>query len=152
MRLCSRLFSGVVLVAAVGALLGCGGGGGPTNGTPPPPPPPPPPAVPGADVTINLSGEAFVDPQGRRNTEATVTINVGQTVGWTNSDGFTHSVTSGEGTNGTDGDGLPAGAAAFDRELGSGDSTTITFEIAGTYTYYCRFHPTTMFNATIIVQ
>lgn len=153
-----KWFSGAVIGAMVAAVAACGGDGtGPGNGQPPPappPPPPPPPAtVPGADVTINMEGIAFIDPDGNRNQNATVTISVGQTVGWANNDAEAHTVTSGEGMNGQDGDGLPAGATAIaSGTLDPGDDFTQTFDVAGTYTYFCEFHPTDMFDATIIVE
>ncbi len=151
-----KWLSGAVIGATVAVFAACGGDGtGPVNGQPPPapPPPPPPPAsVPGADVTIDMQGIAFIDPDGNRNGNATVTIQVGQTVGWVNNDAEPHTVTSGEGINGQDGDGLPAGAAAFDEDVAIGESITITFDVAGTYTYFCEIHPTDMFNATIIVE
>lgn len=150
-----RSWSGAVLAVAVAVATACGGEG-PTDGTPPPPAPPPPapppPMVPGADVTINVDDIAFIDPDGGRNENATVTIQVGQTVGWENNDDVAHTVTSGEGVGGSDGDGLPAGAEAFDMPLGIGDEITITFDVAGTYTYFCEIHPGQMFNATIIVE
>lgn len=153
-----KWLSGAVIGATVAAFAACGGDGtGPTNGQPPPPPPPPPapppPVVPGTDVTINIDNIAFIDPDGGMNTNATVTIDVGQTVGWVNNDSEFHTVTSGEGLNGNDGDGLPEGAEAVaSGNLAPGDEFAHTFEVAGTYTYFCEFHPTQMFNATIIVQ
>ena len=98
---------------------------------------------------------AFVDPQGRRNENASVTIQVGQTVRWRYvSDGVTnHTVTSGEGQSGADGDGVPDGAEGFDSgNLNPGDTFEFTFETAGTWTYFCQVHPTDMFDATVIVE
>lgn len=153
-----KWLSRAVVGATVVAFAACGGDGtAPTNGQPPPAPPPPPPppaAVPGADVTIDIDEIAFIDPDGNRNQNASVTIDVGQTVGWVQNDNTSHTVTSGEGVAGQDGDGLPEGAMAIaSGTLAPGaDPFTHTFEVAGTYTYYCEFHPSDMFNATIIVQ
>lgn len=108
--------------------------------------------VPDADVTIVVDNVAFIDREGRQNEDATVTIQVGQTVGWRNDDQVAHTVTSGEGVQGQDGDGLPAGATAFDESLSIGQSVAITFDVAGTYTYFCRVHPNIMINATVIVE
>lgn len=154
-----RSWSGAVLAVTVAVLAACGGES-PTNGTPPPPAPPPPapppapppPSIPGADVVVTVDNVAFIDPDGNQNQNSTVTISVGQTVGWSNEDNVAHTVTSGEGIGGNDGDGLPEGADAFDMQLGIGEEVTITFDVAGTYTYFCGVHPSQMFDATIIVE
>lgn len=104
----------------------------------------------------NGDGFAFVDPQGRRNENATVTIQVGQTVRWRyeQSGATNHTVTSGEGQSGSEGDGVPEGASeALDSgALNPGDTFEFTFETAGTWTYFCEFHPTDMFNSTVVVE
>lgn len=107
-------------------------------------------------VVDNGEGFAFVDPEGRRNENATVTIQVGQTVRWRyeQSGAVNHTVTSGEGQAGADGDGVPEGA---EEELDSGtlspgDTYEFTFQTAGTWTYWCEFHPSDMFNATVVVE
>lgn len=60
---------------------------------------------------------------------ATLTIAVGDTVTWTNSDPVVHTATAGSG--------------AFDSgDLDTGESYSVTFTIAGTYDYLCTPHPT----------
>lgn len=136
----------VAAFASMFAVVSCGssdpvGGGNPPA---PPPPPPPPPAVPGADVTVGIEDNAFVDPAGGRNANAVVTIQPGQTVGWRNGGVLQHTVTSMS---------VPAGAVAFDSgNLGNDDTFTVTPTVAGTYTYRCDNHPQTMVNARIEVQ
>ena len=70
----------------------------------------------------------------------------GSLVTWTNQDDITHTVTSGTpGTQGTPGvtkDVSPSPDGAFDQELaGAGATATVTFDQAGTFTYFCRIHP-----------
>ena len=135
------------LVAAPGLLVltSCGDGGGPAA-TPPPPPPPPPPAptdVPGANVTVLIEDNAFVDPDGRRNADALVTIRSGETVGWRHVGANPHTVTSTE---------VPAGARAFESAtMSNGDAFSVTPTTAGTYKYYCATHPSIMLDARVIV-
>ncbi|XUX00409.1 MAG: cupredoxin family copper-binding protein [Dehalogenimonas sp.] len=67
----------------------------------------------------------------------TLTVSVGTTVTWKNTDGVEHSVTSTTGL--------------FDSGLfNPGGSYTYTFNTAGTYNYYCTIHPG--MTGTIIVQ
>lgn len=68
---------------------------------------------------------------------ATITIKAGQSVTWTNEDNIGHSATSDNGS--------------FDTGvLSQGQSKSITFAKAGTYTYHCSVHPD--MKATVIVQ
>lgn len=115
-----------------------------TPPTPPAPPPPPPPgAVPGANVTVNVEDNAFVDPDGRRNGDAEVTIRSGETVGWRHVGANPHTVTSTE---------VPSGARAFDSgTIGHNDAFTVTPSVPGTYVYHCATHPSIMLGARIIV-
>ena len=138
----------LVLVPAVPTLLAltsCGDSGGP-EAAPPPPPPPPPPAptdVPGANVTVLIEDNAFVDPDGRRNAAAEVTIRSGETVGWRHVGANPHTVTSTE---------VPAGARSFESPTMNNDDTfTVTPTTAGTYKYYCATHPGIMLDARVIV-
>lgn len=99
-------------------------------------------------MTVNIDNTQFIDPDGNVNQNASVTIDAGQTVGWTNNDftagGVDHTVTSTS---------VPAGAQDFDSGfLSAGDDHTETFDVTGTYTYRCDVHPSIMFDATIIVQ
>ena len=79
-------------------------------------------AVPGCEET----NECYVP--------ASVTINVGDTVEWYNSDTAAHTVTSGSPANG------PSGV--FDSSLVMGSASySFTFEEAGSYDYFCMVHP-----------
>lgn len=65
---------------------------------------------------------------------ASLTINSGDTVEWTNVDTVTHTVTSGSPANG------PSGV--FDSSLiMGGASFENTFDEAGSYDYFCMIHP-----------
>jgi plastocyanin len=67
----------------------------------------------------------------------TVTVSAGTQVTWTNSDDATHTATA-------DDDSFDTG------DLDKGDSKTITLDQAGTYSYFCKFHP--FMKATVEVQ
>ena len=63
-----------------------------------------------------------------------VSINVGDTVAWSNDDTAAHTVTSGSPTDGPDG--------LFDSSLVmAGDVYEVTFDAAGSYDYFCMVHP-----------
>ena len=63
-----------------------------------------------------------------------VTINVGETVTWSNDDSAAHTVTSGTPTDGPDG--------TFDSSLFmAGTTFSHTFDNAGEYNYFCMVHP-----------
>lgn len=65
---------------------------------------------------------------------ADVTINVGDTITWTNDDTAAHTVTSGTPTGGPDGN--------FDSSLFmSGATFSHTFDSSGEYPYFCMVHP-----------
>jgi plastocyanin len=65
-------------------------------------------------------------------------VTAGTTVTWTNDDASTHTATGDDGEFDT-------------KSLSPGDSGELTFEEAGTFTYHCEIHPTTM-KAEIIVE
>jgi amicyanin len=68
---------------------------------------------------------------------ATITVNVGDSVTWTNSDAVVHTATSTSG--------------AFDSgDLDQDESYTLTFSQAGTYEYLCTPHPE--MTGRVIVQ
>ena len=72
-----------------------------------------------------------------------VTIELGQTVGWINRDNVPHTATS---------DQVPANGNAFDSDLpGNGDTAVFQPNVTGTWVYHCEVHPTQMQGATIIV-
>lgn len=73
-----------------------------------------------ADHAVAISGSAY--------SPANVTVAVGDTVTWTNSDQISHTATA-------DGGSFDTGA------LGNGASGTVTFSNAGTFPYHCSIHP-----------
>ena len=71
-----------------------------------------------------------------------VTINVGDTVEWTNSDTAAHTVTGGSPADG------PSGV--FDSSLVLGGAQyAFTFEEAGNYDYFCMVHPWMVGNVQV---
>ncbi|NIQ04689.1 MAG: cupredoxin family copper-binding protein [Candidatus Korarchaeota archaeon] len=76
-------------------------------------------------VTVDMENLEFVP--------ETITIQVGTTVKWINKDSVDHTVTSGTRGNPTD---------LFDSgDVGAGETFQYTFTNAGTYDYYCKYHP-----------
>lgn len=80
-----------------------------------------------ADRDVAISGFSY--------SPRTVTVSVGDTVTWTNSDAQAHTAT-GSGWNTGD--------------LGNGESGSITFQSAGTFDYMCGIHPA--MTGTVIVR
>ena len=65
---------------------------------------------------------------------SSVTINVGDTISWSNDDTAAHTVTSGNPANGPDGN--------FDSSLLMvGKTFDVTFDNSGSYDYFCMVHP-----------
>jgi plastocyanin len=83
-----------------------------------------------ADQSVSIAGFAFAPP--------TVTINIGDTVTWTNNDGAMHTTTS-------DTPGLWDSG-----DLGTSATFQHTFSQAGTFPYHCERHPG--MQATVVVQ
>ena len=78
-------------------------------------------------AAIPEDGQIYYDPE-------VIDVVVGDTVAWDNLDNTVHTVTSGQPPTDTDG--------VFDSEMMSaGDTFEFTFTEAGTYDYYCTFHP-----------
>ncbi|MGI8926127.1 MAG: plastocyanin/azurin family copper-binding protein [Tepidiformaceae bacterium] len=85
-----------------------------------------------ADQAVTIQNFAF--------TPASVTINVGEKVTWTNQQaGVPHTVSSNTGVT-----------PAFDQPVAAGASTSVTFAAAGTFGYHCNIHPEML--GTVIVQ
>lgn len=116
---------------AVG-LAACGSGSatGANYGTAPVVPAPQTPPGTHASRVVRLASLAFKP--------ATVHVRVGQTIRWVNADSVVHNVTAS--------DGLTIQSGNF----GPRHSYEFTPKQAGTITYYCTIHPTTM-QGTIIV-
>jgi len=73
---------------------------------------------------------------------ASVTINAGDTVEWTNSDTAAHTVTGGSPADG------PSGV--FDSSLFmAGTTFSFTFEEVGSYDYFCMVHPWMVGNVQV---
>lgn len=71
----------------------------------------------------------------------TVTIHAGDSVEWRNTSLFTHTVTDEPGKASSAGDAsLPEGATPFRAELPPGQVFRHTFEVSGTYHYFCEPH------------
>ncbi len=78
-------------------------------------------------AAIPEDGQIYYDPE-------VIDITVGTTVAWDNVDSTVHTVTSGEAPADADG--------VFDSEMMvAGDIFEFTFTEAGSYNYYCTFHP-----------
>lgn len=74
-------------------------------------------AAPGA---VTIAGFAFGPP--------TLDVAAGTTVTWTNEDGFAHTVTASDGSFASD-------------DIRTGETFTVTFDEAGSFTYVCAIHP-----------
>lgn len=72
---------------------------------------------------------------------AAITVPAGTTVTWTNNDNFSHSVQFLDG-------GLPNDPQL----MKPGESTTFTFQTAGTFKYQCHLHPQQMQGTVIVTQ
>jgi plastocyanin len=125
------------LLVGIAAALGCGGSATGTDGGPPPPPPPPPPSA----SSVTVANNSF--------TPANLTVPPGTTVTWN------WNTCSG-------GDAYGQGQTCVDHSVvlddGSASSSVQStgsyahqFAAAGTYSYHCAVHGTTM-SGKIVVQ
>ena len=72
-----------------------------------------------------------------------LSVRVGDTITWTNQDGSAHTTTAGSPGNQT---------GMWDSDTLRRDASfSFTFTQAGTFDYFCRFHPSTM-QATVTVE
>jgi plastocyanin len=122
------LFARLVFVSAFVVLaIGCSGNYSSPTPAPSPAPSPvsPSPSVPSAVVTIPRGAEAL----GRSAyNPAELTVDVGTTVTWTNTDVVSHTSTS-------DTNGWNSGTIA------PGGQFSFTVPSAGTFSYHCAIHP-----------
>ena len=78
----------------------------------------------------------YIDIQGYAFSPSSITINVGDTIVWTNYDSASHTVTSNDGT--------------FDSgSITNGNTFSFTFTSAGTFDYYCAPHPSMTGSVTV---
>jgi plastocyanin len=88
-----------------------------------------PSGVVAANTGVDIAGFAFAP--------RSVTVHVGDTVTWANSDARSHTATADDGS--------------FDTgPITNGASKSVTFSTAGTFAYHCAIHPT--MTATVIVE
>lgn len=109
------------ILPAMTGLLACQSGYGtptPTTSSPP-----------ASGNTVTLANFAF--------SPATLTVEVGTMVTWTNNDSTTHTVTSGTGV-------FESGNLALNATY------TYVFAETGTFSYYCSIHPS--MKGTVIVE
>ncbi len=93
-------------------------------------------------LVIEMSGIAFVYPDGSTNSGATIAV--GDTVEWVNLDNVQHTATSTS---------EPAGGNPFDSGLmGNGATFRFAPAVPGSWEYFCEVHPVQMAGATITVQ
>ena len=86
------------------------------------------PTAHAAGSGVAIQGFAFHPPS--------LTVPVGSTITWTNQDSAPHTATAKDGS--------------FDTgTLKQGQSMTITFSKAGTFAYYCQFHPFMLGTVTV---
>src|SRR5687767_13106140 len=111
--------SSVVLVAGV-LLTGCGGGGGNDDGAK---------AKPAASGSAVLSGKAPVRSINYEYKPQKVRVKPGTEVTWTNEDTAIHDVKDTSPLN-----------TPKSREMGKGDTLSITYAPPGTYSYICGIH------------
>ena len=81
-----------------------------------------------ADGSVTVAGFAFAP--------SSVSINVGETVTWTNNDGAPHSVAFSGGPTGT--------------TMGQGQSYSRTFDAPGTFSYICGIHGASMSGSVTV--
>ncbi|WP_162142073.1 cupredoxin domain-containing protein [Ilumatobacter coccineus] len=86
----------------------------------------------GSSTSVGIAGSRF-DP-------LETTVAVGDTVSFTNTDPFAHTVTANDGQ-----------AVSFDSgEFGQDETFEVTFDEAGSFAYFCEIHPT--MRATVVVN
>jgi len=88
-----------------------------------------PPKTTSAKADVSIANFSF--------SPATITINKGMTVVWTNNDSAPHQIASDNGTFNSN-------------PLSNGDSFAFTFSTPGTFTYHCAIHPS--MTGTVIVK
>ncbi len=117
------LIAGLTFVACAGTTpAGSGASSAPTAS-----------AAAAKSAAVTIKGFAF--------SPATLNVDKGTTVTFTNNDSATHTVTSGANRT-KDG--------KFDQELSGGTEATVTFDNVGTFEYFCSFHSS--LKGTVVVK
>jgi plastocyanin len=124
----SRLLIGIIFLVLACMAAGCAS----PQAAPASPAPAASPSAPGGGDAITIKNFAF--------SPATLAVNTGTTVTWTNKDSAPHIVVSDTG----------APQAFSSESLSDGASFIFTFTQAGTYPYHCSIHPS--MKGTIMVQ
>jgi plastocyanin len=104
------------------------------------------PSLPSAAATVDMGFESY--------SPATVTIERSQTVEWRNTSLITHTVTDDPNLAKRSEDSmLPAGAAAFNSgDISAGEVYTQTFNVPGTFRYFCTHHEGSGMVGTVVVR
>ena len=132
-----RFTVSALLVVALAALVGCGSGAGSSGGGYGSSTPPASSGSATGGTTGGTSGTTSGAAVAIKNfafSPASLTVNVGDKVTFTNNDSTTHTVT---------GDGFSSG------DIAPGASFTNTFTKAGTFAYRCSIHPTMTGSITV---
>lgn len=132
------------LTVGTTSLAGCSGNGGGATPT----------ATPG-ETTVDMTGDLAFDP-------ATVSIATGATVVWENVSSLGHSVTAYEdripseaayfASGGLDSEQAARDAYPESGDIAAGESYSHTFEVAGTYEYFCIPHEGAGMEGTVEVS
>ena len=96
-------------------------------------------------IKVMIIPNAGTTPPGYSPDSITVVIGVNNTVVWSNNDtsGTLHTVSGGTPSS--------PNTSWGSGPLSEGESFSYTFTVAGTYPYYCEFHPSVM-TGTVIVK
>jgi plastocyanin len=94
---------------------------------------------PGAGGDTASTGEVAVEIKDFAFNPPTIEVAVGTTVTWTNNDTAPHTATQN-----------PSGSGFQSGRLDNGGTYSYTFETAGTFEYFCEFHPN--MTGTVVVQ
>src|SRR5690348_14316940 len=90
-----------------------------------------------ATVSVARAATASVNIQNIAFNPASITVNAGDTVTWTNNDQVNHTVTSDT-------------AGIFNMSSAPGSTVSFTFNTPGTFTYHCNIHSN--MHGTVVVN
>lgn len=109
--------------ALIALAVACGGAGGPA------------PATQASQVTIG----ATVTYRNFSVSPASVEVTRGQAVEWKNEDSSQHTVSGGR----------PGAKGPFDQKVDGGKTTRVVFDTAGSFDFFCEFHPSMTGKVTV---